>query len=142
MKVVIDASTFISLAKINNLHILLNLKSTLLMPDEIYEEAVIAGERKKIPDATAIKQFVGSNNIKTMKARDKSSRDLFSVLRRRLSKGDCAVIALSVQEGAEAVITDDEGLGKIAFTLGFKVIASPDLLLQSFKEGFIGFNEF
>ena len=47
MKIVVDASTFISLAKIGNLHILLNLRSALFIPYEVYEEAVIAGERKK-----------------------------------------------------------------------------------------------
>ena len=47
-----------------------------------------------------------------------------------------------MQEEVEVLITDDEGLGKIAMTLGFKVMASPDLLLQSLKEGFIGFTEF
>lgn len=142
MKIVVDASTFISLAKIGNLHILLNLRSALFIPYEVYEEAVIAGERKKVPDATIIKQFVRSNNIKTIKARDSSIRKLFSMLKKRLTKGDSAALALSVQEEVEVLITDDEGLGKIAMTLGFKVMASPDLLLQSLKEGFIGFTEF
>ena len=82
MKIVVDASTFISLAKIGNLHILLNLRSALFIPYEVYEEAVIAGERKKVPDATIIKQFVRSNNIKTIKARDSSIRKLFSMLKR------------------------------------------------------------
>ena len=64
------------------------------------------------------------------------------MLKKRLTKGDSAALALAVQEGAEGLITDDEGLGKIAMALGFKVMASPDLLVQSFKEGFIGFKEF
>lgn len=142
MKIVIDTSTFISLAKINNLHMLLNLKSDLLIPYEIYEEAVIAGERKNIFNATVIKKFVENNNIRTIRVKDYFIKKLFSMLKKRLTKGDSAALALSVQEEVGVLITDDEGLGKIAMILGFKVMASPDLLLQSLKEGFAGFKEF
>lgn len=142
MKIVIDTSALISLAKTNNLHMLLNLKGELFIPYEVYEEAVLAGERKNIPDATAIKKFVEDNGIQTVIVKDYFIRKLFSMLKKQLTKGDSAVLALSEQEGAEVLIADDEGLGKIAITLDFKVMASPDLLLQSLKAGSVGFKEF
>lgn len=142
MKIVIDTSTFISLAKINYPQIILNIKGTLLIPHEVYEEAVMEGEKKDIPDATLIKRFVSDNNISIFKAKDTSFKDLFSRLKKTLPRGDTAVLALAIQEKADTVMIDDEGLTKIALSLGFNVVASPDLMLQSLKEGGIEFKKF
>ena len=63
MKTIIDTSILISLAKINYLEIILKLKSALLIPHEVYEESVVEGEKKDLPDATLIRRFIADNKI-------------------------------------------------------------------------------
>lgn len=46
MKTVIDTSTLISLAKISYLELIPKLKIDVVIPDEVYREAVIRGEEK------------------------------------------------------------------------------------------------
>ena len=47
-----------------------------------------------------------------------------------------------MHEKAYEIITDDVGLAKIAVSLGFKVTASSDLLLEALKNKDIVFDEF
>ncbi|HIC92002.1 MAG TPA: hypothetical protein EYP21_08120 [Syntrophaceae bacterium] len=142
MKVIVDTSTLISLARIGELHRLVRIGKGLVAPEVVYHEAVVEGEKKGITDATIIKGYFSNHSIRMEKV-DKVSWDN---LRRRLSKvverGDHAILALATQEKAYEIITDDEGLAKIAISLGFKVTASPDLLLEALKNKDIGFDEF
>jgi predicted nucleic acid-binding protein len=50
-----------------------------------------------------------------------------------LAKGDEAVLSLAFQEGASEIVCDDDGLGKIAMALAFKVTATPDLLREALR---------
>lgn len=63
-------------------------------------------------------------------------------LNKTLSKGDEAVLALAVKKRATQIITNDDGLGKIASALGFRVIATPDLLLKGLFARLINIDEF
>lgn len=142
MKVIVDTSTLISLARIGELHRLVTMRKRLVVPQLVYQEAVVEGERRGIADATVIKGYFSNHSIKVEKA-DKVS---WNKLRRKLGKvveeGDHAVLALGMQEKAYEIITDDVGLAKIALSLGFKVTASSDLLLEALKNNDIGFDEF
>lgn len=142
MKVIVDTSTLISLARIGELHRLVTMRKRLVVPQLVYQEAVVEGERRGIADATVIKGYFSNHSIKVEKA-DKVS---WNKLRRRLGKvveeADHAVLALGMQEKAYEIITDDVGLAKIALSLGFKVTASSDLLLEALKNNDIGFDEF
>ncbi len=139
---VIDTSILISLAKINCLEIILNLKSELSIPEEVYGESVFEGEKRDLPDATLIKSFITGNNIRIVKVKSSTIKTLTSKIKKILPQGDKAVLSLALQEKTTEIITDDEGLSKIALSLGFRVSASPDLLLQSLKKGFVRFQEF
>lgn len=59
-----------------------------------------------------------------------------------IEKGDHAVLALCMQEKIHEILTDDEGLGKIAISLGFRVTTSVDLLLEALKDRNIGYEGF
>jgi predicted nucleic acid-binding protein len=67
---------------------------------------------------------------------------LRSQINRNLSKGDGAVLSSAFSVGANEVLTNDDGLGKIAMGLGFRVIATPDLLIEALKEGVINIEDF
>jgi len=95
-KIIVDTSVLISLAKIDRLEILARITDNLAIPEDVYEEAVVEGEKKDIPDATIIKMFIAGE----IKFRDfeKSIRSL--VLENRLGS---AVAELYIMEGQEYV---------------------------------------
>lgn len=142
IKIIVDTSVLISLAKIDRLEILARLTENLAIPEDVYEEAVVEGEKKDIPDATIIKMFVAGHNIPVAKVQRDFMKMLFSNIKKKLPKGDSAVLSLAAQESAKEIMTDDEGLGKIALSLGFDVVASPDLMLRALIAGEIKFRDF
>jgi len=142
MKVIVDTSTLISLARIGKLHRLVRMGKELVAPEVVYHEAVVEGENRGIADATVIKAFFSNRSIKTESVRKVSWNNLRGKLGKVVEEGDHAVLALGMQEKVYEIITDDEGLAKIAISLGFKVTASSDLLLEALKNKDIGFGEF
>jgi len=142
MGTIVDTSTLISLAKIGVLEILKKLKGHLSVPDSVYEEAVTVGEEKGLADATVIKNFISNHNIKVFTVKQDSINRLRQITNKTLTKGDEAVIALAIQESAKEVITNDDGLGRIAMSMGYKVIASPDLLFAGLKSGLIDYKNY
>jgi predicted nucleic acid-binding protein len=139
---VIDTSTLISLAKVSYLELIPKLRMDVAMPEEVYEEAVINGEKRGIADSTVIKTFINNHELKILNVKS----DFIKVLRKKvgkgLTKGDEAVLSLAIMEKAETIITNDDGLGKIAMALGFNVIATPDLLMKGLKNKLLSFKEF
>ena len=142
MKAVIDTSTLISLAKISCLELLPRLREDVVLPHEVYEEAVIDGEEKGIADAIVIKGFIKNHRIEIVGAKRNSMKAVRGQTNRNLSKGDGAVLSLAFSVGANEVLTNDDGLGKIAMGLGFRVIATPDLLIEALKEGVVNVEDF
>ena len=134
MKSVIDTSALISLARIAYLELLPLLRADVSISSEIYEEAVIKGEEKGFADATVIKSFLEKHRIQVVRVRNESLTALRKKLRKILTKGDEAVLALAMQERVREIIADDDGLGRIAMALGFDVKATPDLLMEGLKK--------
>jgi len=142
MKTVIDTSTLISLAKINFLEILKKIRKEILIPEIVFNEAVIKGEEKSLTDATVIKNFIKDNNIKRIIVKDFSLNLIKGKVSKTLAQGDEAVMAAAMQEKILEIITNDDGLGKIAASLGIKVSASPDLLLEGLRSKIINFEDY
>jgi len=63
-------------------------------------------------------------------------------INRNLAKGDEAVLLLALSVGAKEVLTNDDGLGKIAMGIGFRVIATPDLLMEALREKVMNIQDF
>jgi predicted nucleic acid-binding protein len=142
MKSVIDTSTLISLARINYLELIPILRSDVVLPDEIYEEAVLKGEEKGFADATVIKTFIERHRIRILSVKTRYITGLRKKTNRILTMGDEAVLSLALQEGASEIMVDDDGLGKIAMVLGFDVKASPDLLMEGLKRNALNHQDF
>jgi predicted nucleic acid-binding protein len=142
MKSIIDASTLISLARIAYLELIPMLRKEVSIPEEIYEEAVVKGEEKGIADATVIKTFIEKHRIKRVQIKPHSMRALRRRVNRILTKGDQSVLSLAMQEEAEEIATDDDGLGRLAMALGFDVKASPDLLVEGLRKNRLSHEDF
>lgn len=128
--------------KIGYLELIPKLKIDVVIPDEVYREAVIRGEEKGIADAIVIKRFINSYKLKVVNIESKYIKALRQRLNKVLTKGDEAVLSLAVKEKAKAIVTNDDGLGKIAMALGFCVNATPDLLIEGLRENVLDFPEF
>lgn len=142
MKTIIDTSTLISLARIHYLELIPSLKIDIILPYEVYEEAVIVGKQKDIADAIVIENFLIKYHIKIISVKSSAKQSLRKKLNKTLPKGDEAVLALAVEKRATQVVTNDDGLGKIASTLGFRVCATPDLLLKGLFARLVDIKEF
>lgn len=142
MKAIIDTSTLISLTKIGKLDLLRQLKFSLIMPEEVYREAVVTGEEKGFSDATVIKRCINSHGIPVSSVKTGSIVAMRKKLNKVLSAGDEAVLSLAVQEKINMIITNDDGLGKIGVALGMQVYASPDILLKALTKNIADFREF
>ena len=142
MKSVIDTSTLISLAKIAYLGLIPTLRTDVSIPYEIYEEAVLEGEKKGFADATVIKTFIESHRIKLVRVEKHSITALRRKVSKILTKGDESVLSLGMQEKANEIVTNDDGLGKLAMALGFDVKATPDLLMEGLKKNRLRIQDF
>ena len=142
MKSIIDTSTLISLARIAYLELISMLRTDVSIPDEIYEEAVLKGEKKGFADATVIKTFIENHRIKIVHVEKHSIIALRKKVSKILAKGDESVLSLALQEKAKEIVTDDDGLGKLAMALGFDVKATPDLLIEGLKKNRLSIQDF
>jgi predicted nucleic acid-binding protein len=142
VKSVIDTSTLISLARIGYLELIPMLRRDVCIPDEIYEEAVLKGEERGFADATVIKKFIEKHRIKIVRVKTHSITSLRKKVNKILTKGDESVLSLGLQEKAKEIVTDDDGLGKLAMTLGFDVKAAPDLLMEGLEKNRLSIKDF
>lgn len=134
MKAIVDTSTLISLARISYLELISRLNINIILSRKVYEEVVVEGKAKCLADAIVIQGFIDNYDIKIIEVKDKFIKILRQKIKKVLAKGDESVLALAIQENAEWIITNDDGLGKIATVLGFQVKATPDLLLKALEK--------
>jgi predicted nucleic acid-binding protein len=118
------------------------LRTDAVIPHQVYEEAVTKGEEKGFADATVIRRFLEKYQIQVAAIKTDSVTALRKKVRKSLTEGDEAVLSLAIQEKAKEIVTDDDGLGKIAMAFGFHVKASPDLLLEGLKKNRLGHEDF
>ena len=103
--VISDASTLILLQKITLLDRLLkNFK--FIIPQEVYNEAVIKGKKIKSKDAYLLETNINNNLIKIKKIKDeKRINDIIKEF--GLGRGESEAIALFLQENADILAADD-----------------------------------
>jgi len=142
MTYVIDTSSLISLAKIQYLEIISSLKIKVLLPHEVYDEAVTTGMAKGYTDSVMIRNFLSGAVIQPIELADKHKKALRKKLHKILASGDEAVLALAIDEKAGILVTNDDGLSRVAFALGITVQASSDLLLEGLKRNILSFEHY
>jgi len=142
MRCVIDTSTLISLAKIHILDLIIRLDLNVIVPSEVYSEAVLNGEKKGYLDADLIKHFITVHSIRVVEVKTSVTAAARRMTGKALAKGDENVIAVALNEEVKIILTDDDGLGRIAYSLGYTVKASPDLLLDGLRRNVLSDAEF
>ena len=142
MKYVIDTSSLISLARIQYIDLIEELKIIFVLPGEVYEEAVTQGQAKGYVDSMVIESFIKKYKIKILSVENKYKKTVRDKINRVLAVGDEAVLALAIKEKVRMVITNDDGLGRIALAMGFIVQASPDLLLEGLRKKILNYEKY
>ena len=136
MRIVIDTSTLISLAKIAAIKLLENIDGELICPGEVFREAVIEG--KGHHDAEPIAQIFNSGLIHKVDVQN--SIDLEGI-----SKTDSIVISCAIEHKAKYLFANDTKLARKAESQGIEVRGSPDILLRFLRKGIINriqYNQF
>lgn len=134
-----NTSTLVSLAKINRLNLIKDLNLKLVSPKEIYEEATV---KKNYVDSMTISKYFEDGTIDKKTPKNESKDEVKKILGRKLKEGDHAVISLAHELKATHVITDDEGLQKVARSFQWKVLSSPEILLLALKKGVLEIDEY
>jgi len=123
MKIIIDSSTLISLAKIDMVGILEKIEGEVLCPNGVYNECVEEGIAKGKSDAIMIKRLFDKNRINTKEVKQPKKF-------KGVSEIDSRILSLAIQEKPQYLFVNDTKLARKAEFEGFEVRGSPDILLK------------
>lgn len=129
MKVVVNSTVIIGLAKINRLDILKSLFEEVYISQSVYEEIISGGKGKY--GVIEIKQ---SDWIETKKV-----KNILAVrnLELDLDRGESETIVLAEELCVDYVILDDERARDAARCLNLEVIGTIGLLVRAKKKGLV-----
>jgi predicted nucleic acid-binding protein len=82
----------------------------VLIPAKVYEETVIAGKKKQLPDAIIIDELIHKKKIEVIKIKNKSELD--RIYQFNVFGGEAESVALYFPEKAGILVSDDDNLRK------------------------------
>jgi len=134
-----DAGPLIWLGKSSLIH-LLKYYSEIMIPEAVYEEAVVRGLERRFEDAQIIKNAIEEGWIKvyeTNKQFKENVKDVETKLGIELGEGERETIALALEKGTSIFLTNDEDAYLVGRTLGLKPKGTLYVLLKGVKDGCI-----
>jgi predicted nucleic acid-binding protein len=129
MQVIVDSSPIISLASVNQLHLLEKLYQKVIIPKAVYDEIYFKEHSNIISSAIDGEKYIEVKNVKNIEA-----ENLFSTA---LHKGEVEVMILYRELQADLCIIDDYLARKYAQPLKIKVTGTIGILMASKEKGFI-----
>lgn len=133
-----NASPLIVLAKIEQLNILSALFDKIIIPEEVYKEAVIDGLARGYPDALALRRFLHQVRWEIRPVDStKFDEDLRDV---QLDRGEKAAIYLASQKPASLLLIDEKHARDFASARGCPVIGTLGILVNAFYKELISFS--
>jgi predicted nucleic acid-binding protein len=139
MIIVKDSMILIHLAKMQILTDSCRHFGDVLIPTKVYEETVINGMKKNLPDALIIEQAITSDLIKIREIEDKKKVDNLRIF--GLHLGEAEAVALYFQEKAQFLATDDDTCRRNRIILGINIIGSPAIVIMLFRNALITRNK-
>ena len=128
MKVISNSSPLINFGTLGRLDILRTLYGNLFIPEAVYHEVVVAGQRHRgataVREATWIVQEAVTNIPAVMSLHD-------------LGRGEAEAIILAVEHSGSLVILDDRRGRLVASSLGLTMIGTLGILLIAKRKGLI-----
>jgi predicted nucleic acid-binding protein len=126
--VVGDASPLIILSKLGRLSLLIDLYELILIPQAVYEEAVVAGLREGHVDAIAIDHLVRLGHISVQSVRLSGQEKEWM---HTIDSGEAEVIALARKNDANLALIDNAHARRAARALGVPVRGTVGILLEA-----------
>jgi predicted nucleic acid-binding protein len=128
LAVVSDASPLIILSKLGRLPLLNRLYDRILIPQAVYQEAVVAGLREGHADAIAVDHLVrlGHITVQSVELLDQDQESMSGI-----DRGEAEVIALARTVGADFALIDNAHARRAARFLGVPVRGTVGILLEA-----------
>ncbi len=135
MLIIKDSMILIHLAKMAIIADSCRHFGTVMIPEKVFEEAVVKGKENGHPDALVIEQTIKKDLIKVKKVMDKTKLD--NLILFGLHLGEAEAVALYFQECAKFLGTDDDTCRRNRILLGINIIGSPAIVITLFRKGSI-----
>ncbi len=129
MRAIVNSSPLIFLAKLGKLDILKELFDEIIIPEAVYNEAVVEGSSHE--ESSIIK------NTEWIKVEKVRNYQLVRFLMEFIDYGESEVIVLAIEKNADIVILDDKDARKIARGFGLKVTGTIGVLMLAKRRGLI-----
>ena len=130
MKLVLDSSALITLARIGRLDILRQLTSDVHIPEAVYDEVVKTGQGRQGSTEVAQAQWIARHHVQDQGAVRR--------LQTRLRRGEAEAIVLARELQADVLILDDAVARRVAEAEGRNVVGLLGLLLHAKAHGLVG----
>ena len=138
MLTVSNAGPLISLSKLGQLGLLLKLCGKVIIPREVYNEAVVNGIKLGAPDFFSIKRIIDADRILV---EDVILSDQDCKLIGTIDLGEVEVITLAKQKNADWVLIDNQHARKVARLQSLKVKGTVGILVDGFRKSFLSTDE-
>jgi len=135
LPVVSNTSPLIWLAKIGRITLLKKLFGEVIIPEEVYKEAVERGLQEGFSDALAIKECVDQGWIKISKLNESEIKLCKKMMEHAFEIHLGEVQAIILARGINALLLVDESSGRaFAETLGLKVKGTLYVIMKTLRE--------
>ncbi len=129
MRVVVDSSPLIALARIERLELLREMFGEIVVPSAVWSEVVMSGL-----DKTGAREVIASGWIRRQEVVDQSAVD---DLRRDLGAGEAEAIVVARELPADLLLMDEELGRRTARGLGVQVVGLVGVLVEARKRGLL-----
>ncbi|MEM2087151.1 MAG: DUF3368 domain-containing protein [Thermoproteota archaeon] len=138
MPIVSNASPLIWLSKIGKLLLLKKLFGEVLIPEEVYKEAVEKGLEEGFSDAFVIKESVENGWIKIVKLDEQGERLCRKIMEHasEIHLGEAQAIVLA-RENKMLLLIDESSGRAFAEAMGLKVRGTLYIIVEALKKGFL-----
>lgn len=132
--IISNTSPLMYLAKLGKLDLLKDLFGKIVIPDEVYKEAVLKGKEEKFLDALVIERAIKDNWIEVKKI------DIIKEIQEfapEIDLGEISVISLAKKLNPNLILMDDASARTIAESFRFNVKGTLYVLLKAYKNKLI-----
>ncbi|MEM4609977.1 MAG: DUF3368 domain-containing protein [Thermoproteota archaeon] len=138
MPIVSNASPLIWLSKIGKLLLLKKLFGEVLIPEEVYKEAVEKGLEEGFSDAFVIKESVENGWIKIVKLDEQGERLCRKIMEHasEIHLGEAQAIILA-RENKMLLLIDESSGRAFAEAMGLKARGTLYIIVEALKKGFL-----
>ncbi len=135
MMVVKDAMVLIHLSKATLLERSCEFFGEVLIPNLVYEEAVVEGRERNYEDSEIVDEVVGEELIEVRTVEEKELIERAKKF--NLQSGEAEAVALYWQEKANLLATDDDNVRKKREILELELVGTPVIVLKLYVKDFI-----